>query len=48
MVDMFRWSLREIDETDMESLIPFMFRYPKWKAGRQENSKTAYADEVEL
>ena len=31
IVDAFGWSLYHIDETDIESLIPFIFRFPKWK-----------------
>jgi hypothetical protein len=45
---MFHWSLREIDETDLESLIPFIFHYPKWKEERKTGSKPKrlYADQV--
>jgi len=44
---MFHWSLREIDETDIESLIPFVFRYPKWKEENKKGKpKQKYADQV--
>ena len=36
---MFNWSLNDIDETDIESLIPFVFRYPKWKDERKSTGK---------
>ena len=45
---MFHWSLHDIDETDIESLIPFFMEFPRWKAqqkaggGRQE----IYADDA--
>lgn len=49
LVDLFHWSLRDIDDTDIETLIPFVFRYPAYKkrakGGRQ---KEVYADQVEL
>jgi hypothetical protein len=49
MVDLFGWSLREIDNTDIESLIPFVFEYPRWKA-RQKNgtARRLFADQAEL
>jgi len=44
---MFHWSLREIDETDIESLIPFVFRYPKWRDEHKKGKgKRKYADQV--
>jgi hypothetical protein len=45
---MFGWSLREIDETDIESLIPFVFEYPRWRIGQQTGGgeKQVYADQV--
>ena len=36
--DLFHWSLHDIDLTDIESLIPFAFRYPAWK---ERNPKRA-------
>ncbi len=41
LVKAFGWSLRDIDETDIESLLPFVFRV----SGTGE-SGLAYADEV--
>ena len=32
LVELFHWSLAEIDATDMESLITFIFHYPRWQA----------------
>jgi len=49
-VELFHWSLREIDLTDIESLIPFAFYYPQWREKRAQGngrSKQAYADEVD-
>jgi hypothetical protein len=48
VVEMFHWSLREIDETDLESLIPFIFHYPKWKEERKTGykAKRIYADQA--
>jgi len=48
-VELFHWSLREIDQTDIESLIPFVFRYPQWKEARfgGNGHKRAYADQVD-
>jgi len=48
---MFRWSINEIDETDIDSLIPFVFHYPRWKAKQATSKKhaaekSAYADEA--
>lgn len=49
LVDLFHWPLCQIDATDIESLIPFVFRYPRWKAGRKTgNVNKVYADQVEL
>jgi hypothetical protein len=49
-VDLFGWSLQEIDETNMESLLPFIFHYPKWKRNKSEIApglaNTTYCDEV--
>jgi len=49
LVSMFHWSLREIDETDIESLIPFVFRFPSWKSGQKAGGgrKQVYADQVD-
>jgi hypothetical protein len=46
LVEMFHWSVREIDETDLESLIPFVFHYPRWKDGAKSKGNTAYSDQV--
>jgi hypothetical protein len=51
-VEMFHWTVRDIDETDIESLIPFIFYYPQWKEKKktsaQPKEKQAYADEIDL
>jgi hypothetical protein len=48
LVDLFHWPLSQIDATDMESLIPFVFRYSKWKAGQgsKTNNQQIYADQA--
>jgi len=49
-VELFHWSLNQIDETDIESLLPFVFYYPRWKVKSKETSKDKtqrkYADQV--
>lgn len=48
-MELFHWSLREIDETDIESLIPFIFEYPKWKRnGAAGKRKILFADEADF
>lgn len=49
LVDRFGWSLKEIDETDMESLIPFVFEFPRWKhrQGVQERRRQVFADQAD-
>ena len=37
------WNLRDIDETSMESLFPFIFRLT---SDGKEKSKTVFCDEV--
>lgn len=48
LVDQFGWSLKEIDDTDIETLIPFVFEYPriKRKKGEKEHRKQIFADEA--
>jgi hypothetical protein len=47
LVKGFNWSLRDIDETDIESLIPFTFRFTNPQAGpNASDAKIAYCDEV--
>lgn len=42
------WSLNDIDDTDIESLIPFAFEYPKWMSERSsgEGRRKVYADQA--
>jgi hypothetical protein len=50
MVDTFHWSLNEIDQTDIESLIPFVFHYPYWKMKQGSGptgTKKVYADQAD-
>jgi len=50
ILDRFPWSLRELDETDIESLIPFVFRFPEWKAeqrGGGKREEQLYADQAD-
>lgn len=44
LVKSLGWSLRDIDETSMESLFPFVFRLTS--EGKNEKSKTVFCDEV--
>ena len=50
IVDMFHWSLHDIDETDIESLIPFVMEYPAWKAKQKagEGKRELYIDDIDL
>jgi len=50
LVDLFHWSLRDIDETDIETLIPFVFRFPDYRKrnGKGGRTKEVYADQVKL
>jgi hypothetical protein len=47
-VELFHWSLNDIDETDIESLIPFLFYYPHWKEKNtgKRPAKIIYADQA--
>ncbi len=47
-MDRVGWSLVDIDATDIESLIPFMFRYPSWKgeSKTKQTRRKLYADEA--
>jgi hypothetical protein len=50
LVDATGWALRDIDETDIESLIPFIFRYPQWQRERRSpgaRERKLCADDVE-
>lgn len=49
IIELFHWSLKDIDETDMESLLQFVTYYPRWKdkqpaSGKKE--KEVFADQV--
>jgi hypothetical protein len=45
LVKALGWSLRDIDETDVGSLLPFINRLGK--AGKERPNKTVYADQVD-
>ncbi|MBP8030082.1 MAG: hypothetical protein KAY78_02835 [Pseudomonadales bacterium] len=50
-MELFHWSLYQIDETDIESLLPFVFYYPQWRAKTSEKKtsekkKEVFADQV--
>jgi hypothetical protein len=47
LVDVFGWSLYEIDRTDIHTLLPFIFHYPKWKGGERHAHPKAFCDEVD-
>lgn len=42
----FGWSLREIDETNAESLIPFIRRFNLQESGSDKQEKRVYCDQV--
>ena len=42
LVKAFGWSLRDIDETDIESLLPFVFHFAGVGAGNK-----VYCDQVD-
>jgi hypothetical protein len=45
-VKTFGWSLKDIDETDIESLLPFVFRLSGKDKGKQVK-QSAFCDEVD-
>lgn len=49
LVELFHWPLSQIDATDIESLIPFVFRYPRWKEkrGSPERGRKIFADQAD-
>jgi hypothetical protein len=49
IVDLFHWSLWDIDNTDMESLLTFIIHYPHWKDKQTRGTlnKEVYADQVD-
>jgi len=50
-VELFQWSLYAIDQTDIESLIPFVFHYPQWKErikhGPNARRQELFADDAD-
>jgi hypothetical protein len=46
LVEGFKWSLREIDETDMDSLLSFVFYWPVYKKGSGKK-REVFVDEVD-
>jgi hypothetical protein len=47
LVERFDWSLRDIDETNVESLLPFIFRLNyKDRKGGKTGKRTVAADQV--
>ena len=50
LVDTFHWGLQQIDETDIESLLPFVFYYMHWKTHGQSDggtTKQLFADQAD-
>lgn len=49
LVQAFGWSLWEIDETDVDTLIPFLRRFVPWKTEQATGGKLKfkYIDEVD-
>jgi hypothetical protein len=47
----FNWSLRDIDETDIESLLPFVARFARTQTGAERPTaapkKRVYCDQVD-
>jgi hypothetical protein len=43
LVQIFHWSLRDIDETSVDSLLPFIFRL----TGMNEKENKVYCDQVD-
>ncbi len=47
LVKAFGWSLEDIDETDIDSLIPFLMRFNESEGGeRPIKTKKVYVDQV--
>jgi hypothetical protein len=48
-VELFHWSLNEIDETPMERLLPFVFAYAHRRRNAQKpGTRRVYADQVDF
>lgn len=48
-MELFGWTLTEINETDIEDLIPFVFEYPKFKERHKHGvPRQLFADQAEL
>lgn len=49
IVENFHWSLYDIDNTDIESLLSFISYYPQWKKKKKDHKNKepeAYADQI--
>jgi hypothetical protein len=46
-VEIFRWSLRDLDETDSDSLLSFVFYWPIYKDGVGKG-REVFCDEVDF
>lgn len=48
LVEKFHWSMRDLDESDMESVLRFVKHYPRWKEnGKRTKPKALYADQID-
>jgi len=47
LVELFRWSINDIDEMDIESLLPFFSHYLKIK-GKSENKALVPGDQTDF
>lgn len=47
LVEAFNWSLKDIDDTDIETLLPFVMRFGnRGTANGEQAAQTKYCDEV--
>jgi hypothetical protein len=47
LVEAFHWSLYEIDNTDIESLLAFVFHLGRGGQSKTQNGQRVYADQVD-
>ncbi len=47
LINRFNWSLKDIDETDMESLIPFVTRLTKGENPSGKEAQGVFVDQAD-